>query len=120
MADVSKGPVGTLPGTKSRRPEHIDSFMCDTHSDRKAVVRIQGETDSFGCEYMHACKECEEAHDRHEPEESICEWCSKRAITHAFRDPEEGSHGPVYYVCDKCRTDHMKYIREAFCDDNED
>jgi len=32
--------------------------MCDDHQDRPATHRIQGETDSFGCEYIDWCDEC--------------------------------------------------------------
>ena len=44
MADVT-GPISTLPGSRHRVP---DGQSCDTHSDRFAVYRIQGETDSTG------------------------------------------------------------------------
>src|SRR3954463_12051043 len=54
MADVT-GPISTLPGTGHHLP---DGTMCDQHPDRPAVARIQGETDSFGCEMNDLCQEC--------------------------------------------------------------
>lgn len=36
--------------------------MCDDHPDRPATHRVQGETDSFGCEYIDWCQEC---HDKY-------------------------------------------------------
>jgi hypothetical protein len=36
--------------------------MCDQHPDRLAVVRLQGETDSFGAELNDMCTECRDAY----------------------------------------------------------
>lgn len=60
MAYVSDGPVMTLPGARLPFPP---GTTCDTegHEDRPAVARIQGETDSFGCEAADLCTECAEA-----------------------------------------------------------
>ncbi|TKI01529.1 hypothetical protein FCN80_26365, partial [Martelella alba] len=55
MADISNGPVSTLPGQFSGVPAGV---KCDEHHDRDAVKRVQGETDSFGCEYYDMCQEC--------------------------------------------------------------
>ena len=55
MANISNGPVPTLPGHSCGVPT---STKCDTHPDRDAIRRIQGETDSFGCEYIDMCQEC--------------------------------------------------------------
>ncbi|MGY7975507.1 hypothetical protein L1Q33_25460, partial [Klebsiella pneumoniae] len=55
MADISNGPVSTLRGHFCSLP--TDS-KCDEHPDRLAVRRVQGETDSFGCEYHDMCQEC--------------------------------------------------------------
>ena len=46
MAEVT-GPISTLPGARHALPA---GTMCDEHPDRPAVARVQGETDSFGCE----------------------------------------------------------------------
>jgi hypothetical protein len=53
MADVT-GPISTLPGAVHRVPE---GATCDEHPDRPAVLRVQGETDSFGSETIDYCQE---------------------------------------------------------------
>jgi hypothetical protein len=54
MSDVS-GPVSTLPGSLHDVPT---GAMCDDHPDRPALRRVQGETDSFGAEFLDLCNEC--------------------------------------------------------------
>lgn len=105
MADVT-GRISSLPGAKHKLPE---GAMCDMHEDRPAVVRIQGETDSFGSELVDMCQECYDA--MLAAENTVREggeWCEHckgfvNEKTHATRDPEEGSAGPVYYLCAKHR-----------------
>ena len=58
MGDVT-GPISTLPGSRHDFP---DGTMCDDHPDRKAVARVQGETDSFGSELIDMCQECLDEH----------------------------------------------------------
>jgi hypothetical protein len=58
MAEVT-GPISTLPGAGHAFP---DGTKCDQHPDRDAVARIQGETDSMGCEMHDMCEECAEEH----------------------------------------------------------
>lgn len=100
MADISNGPVSTLPGHFSRLPS---GAMCDEHPDRIAVRRLQGETDSFGCEYHDMCQACADEYLRetHEADYSgKCDWCRKQADRlYPHRDIEEGSCGRVYEVC---------------------
>lgn len=81
--------------------------MCDDHPDRKAVARIQGETDSFGCEYSDVCEEClreiREYAASPEARTGQCEWCKREATDlRSARDYEEGMAGPVYRVCGAC------------------
>lgn len=103
MADVSNGPVSTLPGHSAGVPV---GTKCDEHPDRDAVRRIQGETDSFGCEYHDMCQECHDEYVREANSADYsgkCNWCGKhveRLIPH--RDIEEGSYGRVYEVCKPC------------------
>lgn len=104
MAEVT-GPISTLPG---RRHDFPDGTMCDEHPGRLAVARIQGETDSFGCEMQDCCEECVEEIRSYErsPEARTgkCDWCKDDATALAdTRDYEEGMNGPVYRVCGKCR-----------------
>lgn len=103
MADVSRGPVSTFPGRVSSVP---DGTKCDEHPGRDAVHRVQGETNSFGCEYLDMCQECLDEHLREIREadhSGTCEWCRKHADhLYAHRDIEEGSCGRVYEVCKPC------------------
>lgn len=110
MSEVT-GPISTLPGT-SRDPP--DGQMCDNHPDQPAIARIQGETDSFGCEMEDLCQQCldeqrayrcSEAGQAEELEwrTGACEWC-KNHVTDLrdARDYEEGMNGRVYRVCGAC------------------
>jgi len=53
--DASRGPVSTLPGNTIKIS---GSRHCDCHPWRLAEYRVQGETDSFGCEYTYSCQMC--------------------------------------------------------------
>lgn len=95
-----------LPGAISR-PEL--GAHCDNHPDRAAVVRVQGETDSFGAEYIHMCEGCKQAHDEHRQRldgglwVGLCGKCNAEAPLFPVRDFDEGTRGPVYYRCAPCR-----------------
>jgi hypothetical protein len=111
MADVT-GPISTLPNSRHDVP---DGTKCDEHSDRDAVARVQGETDSFGCEMHDMCEECVKEHNEYlrspeaeEERHGRCDWCHKDATDlRDARDYEEGMSGRVYRVCGACvkRTD---------------
>lgn len=101
MADVS-GPTSTLPGSSRAAP---DGLMCDYHQDKPAVRRVQGETDSFGAEYLDLCQECIDEMKKHEAESRTgrCDWCGQNATDlRPRRDFEEGMAGRVYNVCGAC------------------
>lgn len=110
MAEVT-GPISTLPGTARDAPE---GMMCDYHPDQPAIARIQGETDSFGCEMEDLCQQCiderrayrcSEAGKAEEAEwrTGACEWCKNHATDlRDARDYEEGMCGRVYRVCGAC------------------
>lgn len=106
MADVS-GPVRTLPGaTCSVVQLPTNPIMCDEHEDVVAVKRVQGETDSFGAEYSHMCQQCYDKYTEEvsAPKPGCCDWCKTMADDiNPTRDPDEGSCGPVYYVCMGCK-----------------
>lgn len=104
MGEVT-GPISTLPG---RGHDFPDGTMCDHHPERPAVARIQGETDSFGCEMNDMRQECLDEHRAYmrSPEATTgrCDWCKKDAADlRTTRDYEEGMCGPVYEVCGACR-----------------
>jgi hypothetical protein len=104
MAEVT-GPISSLPG---RRHDLPDGQMCDVHPERAAVARIQGETDSFGCEMHDCCQECVEEirgwQNSEEARTGTCEWCKGKASDlRETRDYDEGLYGRVYRVCGSCR-----------------
>jgi hypothetical protein len=124
MADVT-GPISTLSGASHAVP---DGMACDQHPDRPAVVRIQGETDSFGCEMHDICQECldSERAARNSPEaaewrKGTCEWCKNPADDlRDRRDYEEGSCGRVYRVCGACvKRDNEYWAAEAAAYDDD-
>lgn len=110
MAEVS-GPTSSMPGYRHELPA---GQKCDEHSDREAVARIQGETDSFGAEYYDLCRECLDKLRAEKlaatQRESKCDWCKEmKPGCAAQRDYDEGMCGRVYDVCRDCRD---KYRRE--------
>lgn len=126
MADVT-GPISSLPGALHDPPK---GMKCDEHPDRDAVVRIQGETDSMGCEMHDLCQECADADRawRRSPEalehrKGQCEWCKQPATDlRNKRDYEEGMSGRVYRVCGACvKRDNEYWEAESrYYDDDRD
>lgn len=113
MAHVS-GPTSRLPGSRHPLPA---GAMCDDHPDRPAVARIQGETDSFGAEYLDLCQECVDQLQAGEAEGATgrCDWCANSATDLAHhRDLDEGMSGPVYRVCVCCRRAEVERLRAEF------
>ena len=104
MADVI-GPNRYKPGQSLKA---IPDMPCDDHPDRPSVVRIVGETDSFGSELIDFCEECYEKMKKEMEENNsksgICDWCKEPAedLIH-HRDVDEGLHGRLYMVCGECR-----------------
>lgn len=103
MADVT-GPISSLPGARHTPPE---GTMCDEHPDRPAVTRLQGETDSFGCEMHDLCWECLKAEYEFRktapPHIGKCDWCKTPGVKlRPRRDMDEGMSGRVYDVCTPC------------------
>lgn len=126
MADVT-GPISTLSGAMHDVP---DGMMCDEHPDRPAIARVQGETDSFGCEMRDLCKECldkdrewEKSAEAAEWRKGKCEWCkSDAADLRDARDYEEGLYGRVYRVCGACikRVNEELQAEADYYDDGRD
>ena len=125
MADVT-GPISTLSNSFHDLP---DSQMCDLHQDRKAVARVQGETDSFGSEMNDMCQECLDEHRAYlrspeaaEHRKGICEWCKNPADDlRDRRDYEEGMSGRVYRVCGECvKKENQRLADEDEYYDNDD
>jgi protein-arginine kinase activator protein McsA len=118
MADVT-GPISTLPGSGHSVPE---GMICDTCNKNPATVRIQGETDSFGCEMIDLCDEChkkEKEAAKHYDYSGTCEWCKNHTEKlQNTRDYEEGSCGRVYQVCTPCIDKYHKVIDEELSRDD--
>lgn len=124
MADIT-GPISSLPGARHRVPTGATCDCCGV----PATIRIQGETDSFGCElndYCQACYDKMEARIAAEREADpdagnyICDGCKRDAPCKPARDLEEGNCGPVYWYCDPCMSRHHEQQRAAFADDVDD
>lgn len=107
---ASTGPVSTLRGHSWSLP---DNTHCDQHPTRLAVARLQGETDSFGAELTDCCQECKTAFQEALTSESYCDWCKTESSSiQDYRDFEEGLSGPVYQVCESCRTKQQAQLIE--------
>jgi hypothetical protein len=96
-----------MPGHVRAAPEGMKCDDCDM----PAVNRVQGETDSFGCEYGDYCTfHYEDAMAgfrlaREEARVGCCDWCKGSANDlRQTRDYEEGMGGPLYMVCGACIT----------------
>jgi len=101
-----------LPGDRRKVPA---GDFCETegHETIPATWRVQGETDSFGAEYIYLCDECVKDLGRHWYE-GTCPKCGTQDVKlYAYRDPDEGSNGPVYQACCTCRSK----ILASFIDD---
>lgn len=107
------GPNRYLPGNKITVPS---GATCDTpgHEEIDATHRIVGECDSMGSELIDMCEHCyaEYLKELQEPEAGTCDWCKCTTIDiKPIRDPDEGSCGPVYYVCSGCRREQSARLR---------
>lgn len=101
MADVT-GPISSLPGSTRASPK---GMKCDDCNEADAVTRVQGETDSMGCEMHDLCEACAKVmlEEMRKPSEGVCDWCkSPSNDLRPRRDFEEGMSGPVYEVCRSC------------------
>lgn len=96
---ISKGPVRTLPGHVRRGNFNCKCDDCDV----PATIRVQGETDSFGCEYYYQCEACYAEDQKQDDAVSICEHCDTESVLAPCRDPGEGLTGPVYWLCQPCK-----------------
>lgn len=102
--------MNNLPGSVHEVKPGVDCEDCG----KPATSLLQGETDSFGAEYHPLCDVClrktlnEMAVEGHI---SKCDHCHIEQETRAWRDFEEGSNGPVYYICSGCRRKADEYQR---------
>lgn len=113
------GPISTLPGAIFPAPAGV---RCDDHPDRPAAGRLQGETDSMGCEMHDLCRQClDKARAALDAGMSgFCDWCKSMATDlRNHRDWEEGSCGRVYRVCGACRRKEDASFEEQMNDDHD-
>lgn len=119
MADVT-GQISTMPGARHALPA---GAKCDDHPDRDAVARVQGETDSMGSEMNDLCAECLAAEREFAAEDRCgrCDWCKSEATDLASAcDYDEGTCGPVYAVCGKCRQKQQAALEEELAQSDDD
>lgn len=101
--ECSRGPVTTLPGSVSKGLWE----SCDKHPKVHANYRLQGETDALGAEYHYLCEECYQEHlkesEKQKDDLLECDHCGcMKSDVRAVRDPDEGTAGKVYWVCEEC------------------
>lgn len=108
LEDQIRCGCGGLPGDV--RVVVDPNIYCDRCLDAEkrewATKRVQGETDSFGCEYVYLCDKhfAELQKEEEEPRIYYCDWCHQEVEkTTPTRDYDEGLHGRVYQVCQNCR-----------------
>lgn len=108
MSDVT-GPISSLPGSKHKTPVGMKCDLCD----KPAVIRIQGETDSMGSEMGDYCLEHGTQVENSSSLSGECDWCRvNKPELRPMRDVDEGSCGPIYYVCAECRLGYYKSFQE--------
>ena len=111
MASVI-GPNNYLPGRILRTEYMIKGHTCDQCSgaeppvEKPAAAAMIAETDSLGSEVHHYCEDCikaiEEEREKNSSSDELkyCDHCKGDAKdVKPIRDADEGSCGPVYYLC---------------------
>ena len=127
MADVI-GPSSYLPGRILRTERMIKGFTCDECSsaeppvEKPAAAAMIGEADSYGSEVHHYCEDCikaiEEEREKNNSEDELkyCDHCKGMVKgVRPMRDPEEGSCGRLYYLCEQ----HRSVLLSSFVDDDD-
>ena len=108
----------SLPGEliKLNSKFHPMANKCDNHPLVLATYRLCGESDSFGDEYLYMCDTCYNEYkiekEKTNEDEHNCDWCNTLSILKPVRDPDEGSHGRVYYICNNCRIRMNERLKE--------
>lgn len=101
-------------------PKLQPNAKCNCGKD--AVICIQGETDSFGYESEDMCQSCLDAYKKSVEEadhSGTCDWCkTHEPLVRPTRDYDEGSYGPVYYLCEPCIEKQEKALWEELERDN--
>lgn len=107
------GPISSMPNSTHSTPA---GQMCDEHPTVPAVKRVQGETDSMGCEMIDMCQVCYDAHKNYmlnRDTSGHCDWCKcDKSIVRPHRDFEEGFAGRLYNVCTDCLKKESDSLEE--------
>lgn len=128
---ASSNPVSTRPGATWPHNGTNDcsgqDFGYECSEGTKAAWTIQGDTDSFGCEYFYLCDCCKKKFDNAEEEERIenieregyCEWHrgTGKDIKLTRDIDGEGYSGPLYNVCAVCRQKEQERIAQELEDE---
>lgn len=96
-----------------RRLNLSDNEICeDCTEETPATWKVAGETDSFGTEWICLCDEHHTQFKEGVEEHGYgpCDICGSEEDTYRTRDPEEGSHGPVYVRCQNHRMERLEDI----------
>lgn len=103
------------------RPHYKALYDAEVAKLPPADVRVQGETDSFGAEYADMCFACQEAAEeagrKFNEEHGHCDDCHAIGPTIPYRDPDEGSCGPVYEACISCTRERSKREQQEYEDE---
>lgn len=115
MSGCSEGRVSSMPGSVHKVPE---GQMCDHEGhDHLAEVRIQGETDSMGCEFIDLCTpEADKLLAAlRAPRDGYCEvHGGPGSDLKNWRDFDEGMAGRIYQACRSCRDEANKRAAEEY------
>lgn len=83
---------------------------------KPSELKVVGEVDSFGYEAHFMCRACHDDMKKQaleNPHLETCPRCKAEAVLIAHRDPDEGSNGPLYYLCSPCLKISNAYYMEG-------
>jgi hypothetical protein len=104
-----------LPGQLARTcTSELSENACKC--GKPSELKVVGETDSFGSEFHFMCRACYDDMKKQaeeNPHLETCPRCKAEAVLIAHRDPDEGSNGPLYYLCGPCLKISNAYYLEG-------
>lgn len=116
--------MAILSGHVCALNDNETNYKCeDCEQPTPATKKMAGEVDSFGVEWIYLCDAClakEKESMANNPVEDNCDHCGCEAKLRPYRDPDEGSHGPQYFICQPCYQKSMDYHTQDLEDDDDD
>lgn len=115
--------MALLSGQTRKLSQKEENYTCEGCSSKpecntQATVKMVGEVDSFGVEWMYLCKECSDSISKElDTTTQHCESCGVDVICKPYRDPEEGSAASQQWLCSGCRTKRNKEFEDSFAQD---